>query len=57
MGRTVMTLDALYVHLEQTARARGFSSIAQWLEVWQSHEDMLRQCQKAYKCLHLTLSL
>ena len=46
MSRTVTIPDALYVRLEQTAHARGVSSIAQLLEVWQSHEDTLRQRQE-----------
>jgi len=47
MSRTVTIPDALYLRLEQTAHARGFSSIAQLLEVWQSHEDTLRHRQEA----------
>ena len=47
MSRTVTIPDALYARLEQTAHARGFSSITQLLEVWQSYEDMLRQRQEA----------
>ncbi len=41
MSQTVTIPDALYIRLEQTAHARGFSNIAQLLEVWQSHEDTL----------------
>ncbi|MGH8065285.1 MAG: hypothetical protein ACRERE_08625 [Candidatus Entotheonellia bacterium] len=47
MSRTVTIPDALYIRLEQTAHARGFSSIAQLLAVWQSHEDTLRHRQEA----------
>ena len=47
MSRTVTIPDTLYARLEQTAHARGFSSITQLLEVWQSYEDMLRQRQEA----------
>ena len=47
MSRTVTISDALYARLEQTAHARGFSSIAQLLEVWQAHEDTLRHRQEA----------
>ena len=47
MSRTVMIPDALYARLEQTAHARGCSSIAQLLEVWQAHEDTLRQRREA----------
>jgi hypothetical protein len=47
MSRTVTIPDALYLRLEQTAHAHGFSSIAQLLEVWQSHEDTLRSRQEA----------
>ena len=46
MSRTVTIPDTLYTRLENTARACGFSSIAQLLEVWQSREDALRQCQE-----------
>ncbi len=47
MSRTVTIPDALYTRLEQAAHARGFSSIAQLLEVWQAHEDTLRRRQEA----------
>ena len=47
MSRTVTIPDALYVRLEQTAHARGCSSIVQLLEVWQAHEDTLGQRQEA----------
>jgi hypothetical protein len=47
MSRTVTIPDALYIRLQQTAHARGFSSITQLLEVWQSREDILRDRQKA----------
>jgi hypothetical protein len=47
MSRTVTIPDGLYVRLEQTAYARGFSNIAQLLEVWQAHEDTLRRRQEA----------
>jgi hypothetical protein len=47
MSRTVTIPDALYARLEQTAHARGFSHIAQLLEVWQAHEDTLRRRQEA----------
>lgn len=47
MSRTVTIPDALYLRLEQTAQARGCSSIAQLLEVWQAHEDTLRRRQEA----------
>jgi hypothetical protein len=47
MSRTVTIPDALYRRLEQTAQVRGCSSIAQLLEVWQSHEDTLRRRQEA----------
>lgn len=47
MSRTVTIPEALYARLEQTAHARGFSSIAQLLEVWQAHEDTLRRRQEA----------
>ena len=47
MSQTVTILDALYIRLEQTAHARGFSSIAQLLEVWQAHKDTLRSRQEA----------
>jgi hypothetical protein len=47
MSRTVTIPDTLYARLEQTAHARGFSSIAQLLEVWQAHEDTLRHRQEA----------
>ena len=47
MSRTVTIPDALYLRLEQTAQARGCRSIAQLLEVWQSHEDTLRRRQEA----------
>jgi len=47
MTRSVTISDALYARLEQTAQARGFRSIAQLLEVWQSHEDTLRRRQEA----------
>jgi hypothetical protein len=33
--------------LQQTAHARGFSSITQLLEVWQSREDTLRDRHEA----------
>ena len=46
MSQTVTIPDALYFRLEQTAHAHGFSSIAQLLEVWQSHEDTLRHRQE-----------
>jgi hypothetical protein len=46
MSQTVTIPDALYIRLEQTAHARGFSSIAQLLEVWQFHEDTLRHRQE-----------
>jgi hypothetical protein len=46
MSRTLTIPDALYTRLESTARARGFSSIEQLLEVWQSHEDTLRHRQE-----------
>ena len=46
MSRTVTIPDALYTRLENTARAWGFSSIAQLMEVWQSREDTLRQRQE-----------
>lgn len=46
MSRTLTIPDALYARLEQTAHARGFSSIAQLLEVWQAHEDTLRRRQE-----------
>jgi hypothetical protein len=45
MSRTVTIPDALSTRLENTARACGFSDIAQLLEVWQSREDTLRQRQ------------
>jgi len=44
MSRTVTIPDALYARLEQTAHARGLSSIAQLLELWQAHEDT--QCRR-----------
>jgi hypothetical protein len=47
MSRTVTIPDALYLSLEEAVHAQGFSSIAQLLEVWQSHEDMLRSRQEA----------
>jgi hypothetical protein len=47
MSRTVTIPDTLYARLEQTAHARGCSSIAQLLEVWQAHEDTLRHRQEA----------
>jgi hypothetical protein len=47
MSRTVTIPDALYTRLQQTAHARGFSSITQLLEVWQSREDTLRNRQEA----------
>lgn len=47
MSRTLTIPEALYTRLESIARARGFSSIAQLLEVWQSHEDALRHRQEA----------
>ena len=46
MSQTVTIPDALYLRLEQTTHAHGFSSIAQLLEVWQSHEDTLRHRQE-----------
>jgi hypothetical protein len=46
MSRTVTIPDTLYTRLENTARACGFGSIAQLLEVWQSREDTLRQRQE-----------
>jgi hypothetical protein len=47
MSRTITIPDALYARLEQTAHARGFSNIAQLLEVWQAHEDTLSRRQEA----------
>jgi hypothetical protein len=47
VSRTLMIPDVLYAWLESTARACGFSGIAQLLEVWQSREDALRHCQQA----------
>jgi hypothetical protein len=47
MSRVVTILDALYARLEQTAHGRGYSSIAQLLEIWQAHEDTLRQRREA----------
>ena len=47
MSRTVTIPDALYDRLEHTAHARGCSSIAQLLEVWQAHEDTLHRRQEA----------
>jgi len=47
MSRTVTIPDALYLRLEQTAQARGCSSIAQLLEVWQAHDETLRRRQEA----------
>jgi hypothetical protein len=47
MSRTVTIPDALYIRLQQTAQARGFISITQLLEVWQSREDTLRDRQEA----------
>ena len=47
MSRTITIPDILYLRLEQTAQARGCSSIAQLLEVWQAHEDTLRRRQEA----------
>ena len=47
MSRTLTIPEALYTRLESIARARGFSSIAQLLEVWQSHEEALRHRQEA----------
>jgi hypothetical protein len=47
MSRTVTIPDALYTRLQQTAYARGFNSITQLLEVWQSREDTLRNRQEA----------
>ena len=47
MSRTVTIPDALYLRLEQTAQARGCSSIAQLLEVWQAHDETLHRRQEA----------
>jgi len=47
MSQTVTIPDTLYARLEQTAYARGCSSIVQLLEVWQAHEDALRRRQEA----------
>jgi hypothetical protein len=47
VSRTLTIPDALYARLESTARACGFSSIEQLLEVWQSREDALRHRQQA----------
>jgi hypothetical protein len=47
MSRTVTIPDALYLRLQQTAHAHGFSSITQLLEVWQSREDTFRNRQEA----------
>ncbi len=47
MNRTLTIPEALYARLESTARARGFSSIEQLLEVWQSGADALRHRQQA----------
>ena len=46
MSRTVTLPDALYLSLEQTAHAHGFSSIAQSLESWQSREDTIHHRQE-----------
>ena len=46
MSQIVTIPDALYIRLEQTAHARGFSSIAQLLESWQSREDALHHRQE-----------
>jgi hypothetical protein len=48
MNRTVTIPDVLYARLEQTAHARGFSSIAQPLEVWQAHEDTCATVKKPW---------
>ena len=47
MSRTVTIPDTLYTRLQQTADARGCSSITQLLEVRQSHEDTFRTRQEA----------
>jgi hypothetical protein len=47
MSRTVTISDALYLRLEQIAQARGYRSIAQLLEVWQSDEDTRCRRQEA----------
>jgi hypothetical protein len=47
MSRTVTIPEALYARLEQTAYARGCSSITQLLEVWQAQEDTLQRRQEA----------
>jgi hypothetical protein len=43
MSQTLTISDTLYEQLETTARMRGLESIEQLLEVWQAHEDELRQ--------------
>ena len=47
MSRTVTIPDALYIRLQETAHAHGFSSITQLLEIWQSREDTFRTRQEA----------
>jgi hypothetical protein len=46
MSRTLTIPDALYTRLERVGRTRGFRSIEQFLEVWQSHEDTLLHRQE-----------
>jgi hypothetical protein len=46
VSRTLMIPDALYARLESTARASGFDSVEQLLEVWQAREDTLRHRQQ-----------
>jgi hypothetical protein len=47
MSQIITIPDTLYMRLQQTAHARGFSSITQLLEVWQSREDTLRDRHEA----------
>ena len=47
MARTLRISNALHARLQAAARARGFDSVEQLLDVWQSEEVELRRREEA----------
>jgi hypothetical protein len=49
MERTLTIPDQLYSRLEAAARARGFGSVEQLIEHWESKDEELRQREQVVR--------
>jgi hypothetical protein len=54
MSQTITVSDDLYARLEQSARHRGFASVEQLVDAWQTAEDKLCQRRAAVQRIHET---